>query len=297
MYAGDAHVLELGDRNGDENKGDNKAQTVTVGVEELLKLGKNKSEQCADDERREDLNERLNYDRNNAGVAAADGLSHTEHYCENYQTYCVVQSNDGKKEVGEWTLCLVLTNYHQGRRGSGCGCDSRKDQHCGEGKDILARGFNKYVVQSEKHAATNDGGDYRLQNTDDGCLLTGLLKLGKLEFASDRKGYKAERDVADDSEGVNVLKVWVSEAEVKSAGKSDSAKAEATDENTCDEIAGDCRELQKLAYTRHKQSRKCTDRNAEQYLNSSVHKCQISVFINFEFFRKKAPRRRDFTYI
>ena len=96
---------------------------------------------------------------------------------------------------------------------------------------------------------------------------------------------------------MNVLKVGVSEAEMKSAGKGDSTKAEASNEDTRDKIAGYCRKLQDLADTRHKQSGKGTDRNAEQYLNSRVHKCQISVFIYFEFFRKKAPLRRDFTYI
>ena len=94
-------------------------------------------------------------------------------------------------------------------------------------------------MKGDKHDNANDSSCYRLQDTDNRCLLTRLFKLGKLELATDREGDKAKGDVTDYSESV----LQLAKAEVKSAGERKSAEAEAADQNSGYKITRYCGEL------------------------------------------------------
>lgn len=132
MYLADMEIFELCECDRCENERDNKTKTVGVGVEELLEFRKNKSEYCAEKERCDYLDGGLDQDGNEVDRVCLERLCYAKEDCENYKSYRVVKSDDGEQEVGKRALCLILTYYHQGCRGSGCRCDSRENENCGD---------------------------------------------------------------------------------------------------------------------------------------------------------------------
>lgn len=116
-------------------------------------------------------------------------------------------------------------------------------------------------MESEKHADTNQACGDCLYYTDNGCLLTGLFKLGESELATDRECDKSKRHLAYKGERGNIGEVVRTESKAIAAGESDSAKAERADENTRDKVACNGRELEDLADAGHKKSCEGADRN------------------------------------
>ena len=192
--------INHGDRGGKEHCGDGEVETVGIGVEELFKLGEHPTHNSTENEGENYLHDGVYDDGEKIHLTAYEGLGDTEGDRKNDKTYGIVESNDGQKEVGKGSLCLVLTNDHKGCGGRGCGCDRTEGDKLGNGELI---GHQK--MNTEKGEVNEQGCNERLNDTDGKCLLTRLFQLLEAELVSDRECDKAEGNLGDKTEGGNSL--------------------------------------------------------------------------------------------
>ena len=106
-------------------------------------------------------------------------------------------------------------------------------------------------MKTDKHTVNKQGGYNRLQNTDDGCLLTNLFKLGKSELVTDCERNEAKCKVAKDTEALNLLKRGKADT-----GDAKQTKAERTDNDTRNKVCGNGGKINKLRKTGKQKSRK-----------------------------------------
>ena len=108
--------LELRKSNRHNNSRDSERKSLAVGMEESFRKGKEHSHYRAENERKHDLEHGIHKDIDDAESACGSchSLCDTEGYREDNKTNRVVKSNNGKQHIGKLTLCLVLTDNHQG---------------------------------------------------------------------------------------------------------------------------------------------------------------------------------------
>ena len=224
--------FDAGDGNSRENECHGDRHTFTSGVEEFFAKCEEQTHHKAEHEREDDLKKGFEDDGKYFHRACADGFCDAEGDRENNETYCVVKCYDGKEDVGQRTLCLILTNDHECRCGSSCRSNSAENDRCREG-EVLGH----EEVETDEDRIYCETGEYRLEDTDHSCLLTDLFELGKAEFVTHRKGDEAEGDIGNDAEAMKLL------GGDTDAGNVKRTKEKRTDENACYEVRGNCGKL------------------------------------------------------
>ena len=238
--------------------GNRNRKTLAARVEILLCLRKQEAHYRTKDERRHYFDNRIENDRINIYISAYHSLCYTKGNRKNYESYRIVKSYDGKKDISKLTLCLILANDHESCRRSGCrSYCSERDSHA-DGKLILTKNKAKH----DKRNINQNRSGYSLKNSDYGCLFTNLFELRKSELISDRESDKAESNIGNNTEVLNVFK----RAESKSRNAqsvSEQAKAKRSDKNACDKVSRNCGKAKGLNDSRHQKSRQKRDSDTE----------------------------------
>ena len=102
-----------------------------AGMEILFAKSEKQAHNETEQERQYDFQKRLQDDGGNAD-GRAQRLGNAEGNGKDHETDCVVKRYDGKKDVGNGTLCLILLNNHQRGGGSRCRCNGGKNDSGGE---------------------------------------------------------------------------------------------------------------------------------------------------------------------
>ena len=179
-------------RRNKEYQRDGHVQTVRVGVEQRFELCEHPAADRAQSQRADDLQKRVDHDRNEVKRVRVERLCNAEGDGEHDQAHRVVQCDDRQQQVHQRALGLVLPDDHQGS------CRSRRCGNCAEG-DGLGNGQLAVCKENDRDQRDihKERRGQRLQNADDKRLLAGFFEVGKTELAADRKRDKAERDVRD----------------------------------------------------------------------------------------------------
>ena len=174
----------------------------------------------------------------------------TEGYCENNETDSIVDSNDGKEDVGKLTFSLILTNDHKGCRRSGCGRNCAEHQRRRSVDNVLG----KELAKSDKRKVDDERRNESLENTDNGCLFAYLLKLTDAEFVTDCKRDKAQSNLRKDV--VAFDRFGICKAQPFNAGeRCELTEAIGADEDTCNKITGNGGKLEFFNKTREQKAR------------------------------------------
>lgn len=258
--------LEGGEGNSENNEADDKGHTVSVGMEEFFDGVKNITHNSAENERADNLDHRLNDDGDNIHSAHEEGAGNAESNCEADETHSIVKGDDGEKNIGDGTLCLVLADDHQCCGGSGGACDSAEGDGGREGE-----GLGESKVKTDHGSLNEDNGANAFADGHNNSLLAGFFELAEGELIADGKGYEAQGKVAYHTEGMDGL--VAGEAEAFNAK---SAKKERTDKNTGNQIGCDIGEFEHIHNAGHQKTCDKSNRDGEQY-------CHIYTFLNFIF--------------
>ena len=224
--------LEARDCNGHENERNGNCHTFGSGVEELLAECEEKTHDEAERERKYNLENGFKNDGEHVYGTGVDGFCDTEGDREYNETDSVVKRNDGEEDVGQRTLCLILTNDHECCCGSGCGCNGTENDRCGKGKML-----RHSEMESDENDVYDKACEDCLEDTDDGSLFTDLLELSETEFVTDRECDEAERYVGNDAEACKLIVGDTDTGDIK------CAEEKRSDQDTCDEVSCNCGEL------------------------------------------------------
>ena len=264
VYAIDLE-MEHSQRHGQEHEGDHEGQTVGVGVEGSLHQRQEEAKHCAQQEGQDDLQHGLHQHRDHAQVSAVESLGHTHGHGKKDQTHGIVQRDDGQEQIGQRALGLVLAHHHEGGGRSGGGRDSAQQDAGGEGEIVYAGGGQEQEMNAHQNGIHHQGGDYGLDDTDNGGLLTRVLEILDAELVTDIKGNEAQGDIRNDGEASHGGDTVV-EAEAESADD-EAADAVGADDHACDEVSGDVGQVKPLEHTGHHETRKQADGDAEYGLD------------------------------
>ena len=171
-----------------------------TGVEKPLAKVEQKPHQTAESERKHDFEQRLYDDRNDVHDARNERFCYAERNGEEHQTHRVVEGDDGEKDIRQRSFGFVLFNDHERCRGRGCGSDCPERDRRGKREF-----FGDNQMQKYKRCVHDQRGDDGLKNAYDRRLFTNFFELRKSEFVADRKGDKAESNVAKNGEGFNLF--------------------------------------------------------------------------------------------
>ena len=232
MYAADLK-FEHRERDGQEYKGDRHRKTLGARMEEALEEGEQQSHDHTEQKREHDLKDRLDDDRQDVDSSRHHGLGDAEGNGEQHKSYRIVEGDDGEQNFRYRALRLILTHDHERRGGSGGRSNSA--QHNGGGKGKL---IGHQEVQTDQERIDEKRGKHRLKDADDRCLLARFFQVGQTELVADGKGDKAEGNVADDRKLIDLLHRAKAEA-----GYADRTQQIRSDEDTCNQIRSDSREL------------------------------------------------------
>ena len=147
-------------------------------MEEALGVVEEEAENDTQSKRKKDLEKRLENYRGDGNVARRDRARNTKGYSEKDKADRVVDCNNGKKHIGQGTLCLILLYYHEGSGRGGSRRDSAEYDSGRERKDLLA----EYEVKTDKKRVNNESCNDRLEDADDGSRLTYLFELRNAEL-------------------------------------------------------------------------------------------------------------------
>ena len=106
----------------------------------------------------------------------------------------------------------------------------------------------------------------RLKDSDYSRLLAGLLQLLEPEFIADREWDETERNVRNDRETLDIFHRREADA-VKTEHSAEISEAVGSDQNSRDEVSGDCRKPERLYGTGHQKSREKCDCYAKKYIH------------------------------
>ena len=260
--------VEHSQRHGQEHEGDHQGETVGVGVERPLHQGQEEAQHSAQKERKNDLQHGLYQHRDHTHVSAVESLGHTHGHGKEDETHGIVQSDDGKQQIGQGTLGLILAYHHEGGGGSGGRCDGSQQDAGGEREVVYAGGGDEQVVNAHQDGIHHQGGHDGLEDTDDGGLLTRVLEILEAELVADIEGDEAQGDIRNNGEAAYGRHTVV-EAEAESADN-EAADTVGTDDHACDEVGGDVGQVKPLERTGHHETREQADGDAEYGLDG-VH--------------------------
>ena len=245
----DVNSADGGGKRGKSNRehyeGNRNRHTLASGVEEALHIGEQNSHNKAECKREHYLKERLKDDLKELYRLGAERARYTEGNSEHNKSDRIVDCNDGKKEVGELTLCLILLYYHKGSGRSGSSSYGTEYKSGRERKLICTDD----KVQSDKECINNNRSENSLEDTDNGSLLSYLFKSRDTELVTHRKGDEAESDLRDEAEALYLREIV--EAESLNA---ECTEAEGADNNSRNKICGYGRETYKLCKSGKKES-------------------------------------------
>ena len=202
-------------------------------MEESFEEGEEIAHNRTEKEGENDLDNRLEKDGNNAYRAGLKSLCNAEGEGEENEAYSVVKSNDGKENIRERTLCLILLYNHESCRRCCCGSYCTENDSRLEGELIGHK-----EVEADKNCVNQESCENSLEDADYGCLLACCLELGKTEFVTDGECDEAESNLRKSGEMLDLLHAAESET-----GNSELADEIRTDENTCNEV---CRNRRKF---------------------------------------------------
>lgn len=194
--------FDLGQRDRQKDRGDRNRLTLGVRLEILLRLGKKISQKGAEQQGKQNFEQRLYQYANKICRAVTHRLCNPERNCKDDKPHRVVEGYDGKQERGQLSLCLILLNHHQGCGRCRCGRNCAEKDRGRQGQLVLTERKMKTDQRAVHHERCQKG----LEHADDGCLLTRCLELGKTKLISDGKGDKAKRYVRENAEARDVCK-------------------------------------------------------------------------------------------
>ena len=114
--------LHLGQGGGKDDKGDSNAETLGIGVEQLLYQGEQAAQDATQAQGADNLQQGIEHHGQEAEGAADHSFGHTKGDGKDHQTYCVIQGHNGQEQIRKRPLGFVLVYHHNGGgRGSCCG--------------------------------------------------------------------------------------------------------------------------------------------------------------------------------
>jgi hypothetical protein len=161
-------------------------------------------------------------------------------------TMRVIQRNDRQQNVGEGALGLVLIDHHQGGGGGCGGGDGTEDQAGGHGQLVAEE-----QVQQKQSAVHQKSGCQRLQNGDDGGLPAGAPQGRDPELTADGKSDKAQGGIRQKTQRFHHFKRFKAQARHFEAAQNQRAY-----QKTCDQIAGNVRQIPTGSQSGQKQTGK-----------------------------------------
>ena len=245
--------FEGGKRRGDRHKSDGHVEAVGIGVEEFFKLCQHPSHQRAEEKRAKDLEQRVDENGYDVHRAHDQRFGDSEGHGKDHKTDRIVQRDDGEKELCQGSLGLELTHDHQGGGGGGRGGDRAEGQHLRE-RDHA--GEDKIDGKEGKIHA--HGGGQSLKNADHKGLLADLAQILQAELTADGKGDKAERQLGDHAETLDLSHGGKAEA-----GNAERTEAKGSDQNAGDEVGGHGGQLDRLKQTGHQKPCQQGNRNGQ----------------------------------
>lgn len=202
-------------------------------MEELFGEVEEQTHERAEDEGDHYFDNRIYDDGNDIDVTVLKCFSDTEGDSEDHKTHDVVKRDNGQEHTCERAVGFILFNYHESSGGCGGCSDSSEGKDAGEGELI-----GEEEVNDEEGDIDGYSSDESLENSDDDSLFTGFFQLREAELVTHSDGDETECDVTDDTVGGDVVG-----GNKSYAGDTEFSEAIRTDEDTCDEVSGDCGEV------------------------------------------------------
>ena len=206
-------------------------------MEKAFHISIGQPEKRTERQRGDDLKQRVDQHADHAqSGTAGEGLGHAKRNRKHDQADRIVQCDDGQQQIDHRALGLVLVDDHQRRGRRRC----RRDRTKGD-RNRNADLIRHDQMQDQQAHVDQHGRGKRLKNCDHGRLFADHTKLAQAEFIADGEGDKAQRDLA---EGLEVLDlVQRAEAQPRSA---EPAQHEGADQQSRDQITGHRRQFYKL---------------------------------------------------
>ena len=214
-------------------------------MEEGLDLRQAQARQRAEEQRAEDLEDRVDDDGVDVHDPARESARDAEGHGEDDQTHRVVERDDRQQQVGELSLGLVLAHDHQ--RGGGRGGGRDRAERDG-GRD--GEGLREQEVQPQQRRVHDERRDESLQDADHQRLSAGLAQLGEAELVADGEGDEAQRHVRDRAERLELVKAG--KAQARDVQRAEHAGA---DQHARDKVGRHVRQFELVAQTREHQPR------------------------------------------
>ena len=282
--------LEFEHREGDGQKDERHRHRKTLGsrMEEAFEEGEEEAHHKSERKRENDLKDRLNEHRDHVDSARNQCLGNAERNGEENETDGIVERDDGKKNVGQGALCLILTDDHQ--RSGRCGCRSDGTENDGGRERELV---GSCQMNSDEHRVHQKRSNDSLHDSDDSSLLARLFELSETELVTDGKGDKAERHVGDNGIGFDVC-----HADKAKSGNTELTENVRSDEDTRNEVCRDGGELEDLRKSRKHQTRKHGDRECQKRLHlCNLQKINFRTPTDYSTFFSECQERFEFSFL
>ena len=221
-------------------------------MKEDLQLGQQPACGGTQCQRCDDLQQGVEQNGDQIQLAADQRFGNAEADRKHDQAHCVIQCDDGQKEIGHRTLCFILAYYHQrgGRRSS--------RRNGAQGNRLSRRQlFRQQHVDRQQCGIHQQSGGQGLNNADDGSLVARGLQVLQTELISDGKGDEAQRHLRD-----QMQTAYRFSRDQAQTGNMHTPQNIGTDQYTGHQIRSYVRQSPQIEYARHQKS--CQNRNGNR---------------------------------